>query len=248
MPETVRRSSRSLPGPRGSGITTQPSSPTVLTSASTGSRERSRSSSSSARQRRHLARPRPVRRARGFPCRRLVDRRHAEEQLREGAAAAEALVLASRDRLGVAVDRVGRELVDVGEDRLREEAQRRRVEPRCLRRVRRQRPARRRGTRSSRASGPGGARRRPARDRPRGPACDRRRDRGSGRRTGRAPRSRLRRPRPKLPSSGAHTREPRARSRRGCPGWLPRARARSPSRPKPEGRATAPPRASLADK
>ena len=128
-------------------------------------------------------------------------------------------------RLGVALDRVGRELVDVGEDRLGQRVQHLGLEARRCGRRRRggaRRPARRPGRRTaaSRGSGPGAARRGRGRRRRRGPARARRRGRGPGRRTGSAPRRRrpARRGRTS-PRAAARTRAPRGRSRRGCRAW-----------------------------
>ena len=110
--------------------------------------------------------------------------------------------------LGVALDRVGGELVDVGEDRLGEQAQLLGIEagtpcrqPRSAARRLGRRPGRRPA--GSRGCGPGAARRGRARRRPRA----RRRGRASGSRISatnwrRASSTPVRMPRPKLPSSG----------------------------------------------
>ena len=113
--------------------------------------------------------------ARAAACRSAsVGRRLPDQHRRQLAAAAAALVLDLGLRLGIALDRVGGELVDVGEDRLGEQAQLLGVEPGAPRRPPRSAarpPAPRPGRRpaASRGSGPGAARRGRGRRRPRGP-------------------------------------------------------------------------------
>ena len=61
----------------------------------------------------------------------LLGRRVAQQQRDEGAPPPAALALEPRARLGVALDRVRRELLDVGEDRLSEQTQHLRVDVRA---------------------------------------------------------------------------------------------------------------------
>ena len=161
--------------------------------------------------------PGPPRAASACSARRLA--RRAAPPAR---AAAAALVLELGLGLGIALDRVGRELVDVGEDRLGEQAQLLGVEIGLA-------PAAARG--AARPPGPdpvGGLKRveRPPLaqlaaaepDRPRGPARGPPRDRGPGRRTAAAPhRHRCGCRARSCPRADGRTRGPRGRSRRGSP-------------------------------
>ena len=161
------------------------------------------------------------------------------------ATAAAALALEPRASLRVALDRVGRQLLDVGEDRLRKQAEHLRLDSRA------------RGGRGEAAPGHpcahaiGGLegveraalaqlasaeRRVDLATRGRGPptGC------GSVRRTAAAPRiRRSARPARTTPPAAAHSPAPRARSWRGSRRWSSRARARSDRQPRPAGRARA---------
>ena len=101
----------------------------------------------------------------------VVGRWVAQQQQDQLALAPAALALEVAARLGVALHRVGRQLLDEREDRLGQQAQHLRVGADSLRRVRHPPPghARRPGrpTAASRACGPGAARPAPARRRPR---------------------------------------------------------------------------------
>ena len=194
-PPARRAISAARPGPSGSGITAQPVAlERAPTSASAGRRRAIRSSSLlGARQRRGRAREAPAGRRGRRPHVGLVRGRVAQQQHDQLALAPAALALEPRARLGVALHRVGRQLLDVGEDRLGQQAQHLGVDVRPARRVGHPppgdpgaRPGRR--TAASRACGPGAARRARAPRTPRGPVRARPRGCGSARRTGAAPR------------------------------------------------------------
>ena len=220
------------PGPSGSGTITQPMPSSGAASASAGSRARADRAVPRGRRARlpYAGASNPPRRRRlaGRPAR-PAGRGAARHEL---AAPAAALALELRARLRVSLHRVGGQLLDVGEDRLGEQAEHLRVEARARWRRRpaaARRPARRRGRRTAgrRVSGPGAVP--PAErdvDLAPGPAAPE--GFGSARRTAAAPRSRrsARRVRTR-PRAGAHSPAPRARSPRGSRRWSRRARARS---------------------
>ncbi len=126
------------PGPSGSGTTSaahsvHPAAPSV----SAGMRETSRSSRPLRhRQRRRRSRQPPSRAGSRGAHVRLLGRRLAQQQRHQLPAAPPALVLHPGPCLRVPLHRVGRDLLDVREDRLGQQADRLRVEVRPPRRLR----------------------------------------------------------------------------------------------------------------
>ena len=118
------------PGPSGSGSRTQPTPSSGVASASAGSSLASSpslcSGQASAATLRGTCRPARCAAARRSACSAAGSRSSSTARF---SVPAPALVLELCLRLGVALDRVGGELVDVGEDRLGEQAERLRVQP-----------------------------------------------------------------------------------------------------------------------
>ena len=125
----ARTSCSRRPGPAGSGTSAQPTPSSRVVSVSAGRRRATRSRSASPQARVATLRGRlQSGRARGGAQLALLGRRLAHQQRDQLVPATLALALAARARLGVALHGVRGDLVDVGEDRLGQQAQRAPVE------------------------------------------------------------------------------------------------------------------------
>ncbi len=216
---SARSISARRPGPSGSGITMHPTPSTEDASASGGSRRASSSSSLlRARQSGSAAREAPTSRRGGSTQLRRFGGRVSQEHGYQLPPPAAAFALEPRAGLRVPLHRVGRELLDVGEDRLGQQAQQLGIEPGAAGRrghppPRHARARHGRRTAAHRASGPGAAPRRRGPRTPPARARGRPKDCAPARGTGAAPRSLRYAPRGQTcPRRGGRSRAPRARS------------------------------------